>query len=99
MNNTIHLNSIVKWADDLVSCDMEGETALMSVENGKYYSLDPVGSRIWAFIEKARPVSAICSVLLEEFEVEPSQCRSDVLAFLNELAQDNLIKVVDESTA
>ena len=99
MNPTIRLNSTVKWADDLVSCDLDGETALMSVENGKYYGLDPIGSRIWALLEQARPVSAICSLLLEEFEVEPSQCEHDVLAFLNELAQDNLIKVGDESTA
>ena len=99
MDPTIRLNSTVKWTDDLVSCDLDGETALMSVENGKYYAMDPMGSRIWALLEQARPVSAICSLLLEEFEVEPSQCEHDVLAFLNELAQDNLIKVVDESTA
>jgi len=94
MDPTIRLNSTVKWTDDLVSCDLDGETALMSVENGKYYAMDPMGSRIWALLEQARPVSAICSLLLEEFEVEPSQCEHDVLAFLNELAQDNLIKVV-----
>ena len=99
MNPTIRLNSTVKWADDLVSCDLDGETALMSVENGKYYAMDPVGSRIWALLEQARPVSAICSLLLEGFEVEPSQCEHDVLALLNELARNNLIKVVDESTA
>lgn len=99
MNPSIHLNSTVKWADDLVSCDLDGETALMSVENGKYYAMDPVGSRIWALLEQPRPVAAMCAFLLEEFEVEPSQCQHDVLAFLNELAQDNLIKVVDEPAA
>jgi hypothetical protein len=99
MNLTIRLNSTVKWADDLVSCDLDGETALMSVENGKYYALDPIGSRIWALLEQAWPVSDLCALLLEEFEVEPSQCEHDVLSFLNGLAQDNLIKVVDEPTA
>ncbi len=99
MNPTIRLSCTVKLADDLVSCDLDGETALMSVENGKYYALDPIGSRIWTLLEKARPVSELCTLLLEEFEVEPSQCEYDVLAFLTELAQDNLIKVLDESTA
>jgi hypothetical protein len=99
MHSTISLNSTVKRADDLVSCDLEGETALMSVETGKYYAMDPVGSRIWSLLEQARPVSAICSLLLEDFEVEPYQCEHDVLAFLNGLAQDNLIKVVDEPIA
>jgi hypothetical protein len=97
--NAVVLHSIIKRGEDLVSCDLEGETALMSVENGKYYGMDPVGSRIWALLEQARPVSAICYLLLEEFEVEPSQLEHDVLAFLNQLAQENLIKVVGESTA
>ncbi len=99
MTPTISLNSNVKRADNLVSCDLDGETALMSVENGKYYAMDPVGGRIWALLEQARPVSAMCSLLLEEFEVEPSQCEHDVLAFLNQLVQDNLVEVADDSTA
>ena len=98
MNPTIRLTSTVKQAEDLVSCDLDGETALTSVQNGKYYAMDPIGSRIWALLEQARPVSDLCTLLLEEFEVEPSQCQQDVLALLTKLAEDNLIKVVDEPT-
>ena len=98
MKLPISLNSIIARSDDPVSCDLDGETALMSVENGKYYGLDPIGSRIWGLLEQPRPVAAMCSILLEEFEVETSQCQHDVLAFLAELAEDNLIKVVAEST-
>lgn len=99
MNSHISLDTIVKRAGDLVSCDLDGDTALMSVENGKYYGLDPIASRIWVLLEEARPVAAMCGLLQEEFEVEPAQCEQDVLAFLNEMAQDNLIMVVDEPGA
>lgn len=95
----IGLHSVIKRAEDLVSCDLEGETALMSVEKGKYYGIDPIGSRIWALIEQARLVSDLCALLLEEFEVELSQCERDVLAFLSELAKDNLVIIVDEPAA
>jgi hypothetical protein len=98
MNNAIDLNSVIKRADDLVSCDLDGETALMSVENGKYYGLDPIGSRIWVLLEEARPVADLCGLLLQEFDVEPAQCQQDVLAFLTELAKDNLIMVTDGPT-
>ena len=99
MKSAIGLNSTISKTEDLVSCDLEGETALMSVENGKYYGLDPVGSRIWGLLERSRPVSDLCALLLEEFAVEPAQCETDVLAFLHDLAQDNLIKVIDAPTA
>lgn len=98
-NRLIGLQSIIKQADNLVSCELDGETALMSVESGNYYGLDPVGSRIWALIEQDRLVSELCALLLEEFEVEPSPCEHYVLTFLNELAQNNLVTVVDESAA
>jgi hypothetical protein len=99
MKPAIGLNSTIKRADDLVSCDLEEETALMSVDQGQYYGLDPIGSRIWALLEQARRVSDLCALLLEEFEVEPSQCEHDVLAFLHDLAQDHLIMVMDEPPA
>ena len=99
MKPAIGLNSTVKRADNLVSCNLDGETALLSVDQGKYYGLDPIGSRIWALLEQARTVTELCALMLAEFAVEPAQCQQDVLAFLHDLAQDNLIKVVDEPPA
>ena len=75
------------------------EIHYMNVANGSYYGLDPVGSRIWALIAEGRLVSELCALLLEEFEVEPGQCEHHVLTFLNKLAQNNLVTVVDESAA
>ena len=95
-NRLIGLDSIIKQADNLVSCELDGETGLMNLVNGYYYGLDPVGSRIWALIKEDRLVSELCALLLEEFEVEPGQCEYYVLTFLNELAQNNLVTVVNE---
>jgi hypothetical protein len=97
--NAIGLHSRLTRAADLVSADLDGEIALMSVAAGKYYGLEPVGSRIWALLETSRSVSEICTVLVAEFEVEREQCEREVLAFLNLMAQANLIKVVNEPTA
>jgi hypothetical protein len=95
---TIKLQSRIVRADDLVSADLEGETALMSATAGKYYSLEPVGSRIWALLETPHLVAEICSVLLAEFEVDRERCEQELTTFLNDLAKENLIKVVDEPT-
>jgi len=99
VENAINLKSMIQRKDDLVSCDLDGETMLMSVKTGKYYGIDPMGSRIWALLETTRSVFEICTVLLAEFDVERQLCERDSLAFLNKLSQENLIKVVDESAA
>jgi hypothetical protein len=96
MTHRIGLNTIIQQADNLVSCVLDGETALMNVASGYYYGLDPVGSRIWALIEQKRLVSQLCTFIVEEFEVEPPQCEHHLLTFLNELAKNNLVKVIDE---
>lgn len=56
VNNEINLNSVVAQSEDQVSTELDGETVLMSIEQGNYYGMDKVLSRIWALIEKPIPV-------------------------------------------
>ena len=93
--NPIGLETVVVRSEELVSSDLDGETVLMSVQNGKYYGMDAIGSRIWVLIAQPILVSELCDTLLEEFDVVREQCEQDVLAFLNQLAKDNLAKVID----
>jgi len=91
--NHIKLDTVVKRSQGLVSNDMDGETVLLSVESGRYYGMDAVGTRIWDLIEQPRVVAALCDVLQEEFDVEREQCRRDVLSYLDELRAERLIEV------
>ncbi len=93
--NVFASDSMVTRNEGLVSADMDGETVMMSIENGKYFGMDSIGSRIWEIIEQPRSVSQLCAILLEEFDVEPDQCERDVTEFLEELIKEKLIKVTE----
>jgi hypothetical protein len=93
--NTMGPDTVVVQVEELVSTNLDGETVMMSVENGKYYGMDKIGSRIWAIMDQPRSVSNICDILLGEFDVGREQCELDVLHFLNKLAEDTLLRVVD----
>ncbi|MBW1829607.1 MAG: PqqD family protein, partial [Deltaproteobacteria bacterium] len=67
--NLINLESVVVQVVDLVSSSLDEETVMMSVNSGKYYGLDEIGSRIWELIKQPRSVSDLCDILLGEFEV------------------------------
>jgi hypothetical protein len=95
--NPIGLDTVVAQIEELVSSDLDGETVMMSVKNGKYYGMDAIGSRIWALIKQPRSVSELCDILLTEFNVDRERCEKDVLIFLNKLAEDNLIRIVHAS--
>ena len=96
--NPIRPDAVVAQIEELVSSDLDGETVMMSVKNGKYYGMDAIGSRIWTLIKQPRSVSELCDILLREFNVDRERCEKDVLIFLNKLAEDNLIRIVHASS-
>src|SRR6266852_9135515 len=91
--------SIVVVSKEQVSCDLSGEAAILNLKNGVYYGLDPVGARIWNLIQKPVTVSAVREAIVEEFDVGPEQCESDLMALLEKLNREGLIEVKDETAA
>jgi hypothetical protein len=91
----ILLTTHIKASNDQVSCDLQGEAAILDLKNGIYYGLDPVGARIWELIQNSTQVSSVVSQLLDEYDVEATQCEQDTLALLGQLEERNLIEVVD----
>ena len=91
------LTSVVARSADQISAEVDGETLLMSIERGKYYGMDAVGSRIWALLEQPRSIGEICDALMASFEVEREHCQRDVIAFVRDLLEQNLATLADES--
>ena len=91
----VELNSIVKQSEELVASDMDGEVVMMSIEQGKYYGLDDIASAIWPLIEAPCTVALLCDKLREQFYVSATQCQEDVLAFLNDMAEKEIIEITD----
>lgn len=89
----IEMSSIVRQSGGQVSAEIDDEVVMMNVEQGNYYALDEVGSRIWALIEQPMEVSALCDRLIEEYEVERAACEIDVLKFLDELLEQGGVEV------
>ena len=87
------LESVVVASSGQVSCDLGGEAAILNLDTGIYYGLDPVGARIWSLIETPRSVAAIRDAILQEFDVESERCEKDIFALLEKLLAEGLITV------
>ena len=66
---------------------------LLHLDNGEYYKLDEVGSRVWELCDGTRTVTDAVSVICEEYEACAETVEADVLALVRELADE---KMVDE---
>ena len=98
MKNIIRGNSIITASKSQVSRDAAGKIAILNVKTGRYFGLDEVGALIWSLIQKPRTVNEIRDAILKEYNVNPDQCKRDIVALLTELASQGLIEVRNGNT-
>ena len=88
----LSLNSTVVAASGQISCDLSGEAVILSLPDGVYYGLDPVGARIWSLLQTPRRVRELLDTILAEYDVAPAECERDLLRILGELESRHLIE-------
>ena len=89
----IALTTIVKCNQEMLTSNIGDEIVMMSIENSAYYGLDPIGSKIWEMITEPIQVSDLCAQLMQRFEVSEQDCQRDVLNFLNQMRNEDLLTV------
>lgn len=89
----VDLASIVVRSSEQVSGDIDAQAVLLSIDTGKYYSMNEMGTRIWARIETPVQVDALVEELLAQFDVQRAVCEAEVLAFLARLQTERLLQV------
>ena len=87
---------MVVVSQDQVSCDLSGESAILNLKAGVYYGLNEVGTKVWKLIQEPKRVSELWDAILEEYEVEPRRCETDIMALLQDLLDNGLIEVRHE---
>ena len=90
----ITLDTIVAQSETLVSANIDEEVVMLHIENNAYYNADPIGTDIWHRLAQATTVQALCTALVQAYEVDVETCQADVLAFLNEAYKEGIIHIV-----
>jgi hypothetical protein len=73
---------------------VDGETVMFSPEQGAYFGLDPIGTRVWELLEEPRTIDDMCAILRHEYDVEAETCRTDVVALVEQLREAKLVSEV-----
>ncbi|HEV2845392.1 MAG TPA: PqqD family protein [Thermoanaerobaculia bacterium] len=88
--------SRLRRRDRVLTQGAAGTLVLLDLDGGQYYALDEVSARVWDLCDGERGVGAIVSAVGDEFDAPEETIREDVLAFLQEMIDENLL-VVQES--
>lgn len=86
-------DSIVVAAEAQVSCEIEDEAALLNVDTGVYYGLDPMGAYIWRLLATPILVRTLQEQIAREFDADVDVVEKDVTDFLNEMLSAGLVEL------
>ncbi len=78
-------------SDHAIESAVGDETVLLHVENGAYYGLDPVGTRIWALLKDGLAPLAIRDALVAEYGVAAAVIEADLRKFLTDLHDQSIV--------
>jgi hypothetical protein len=77
--------------DSVVFRELDQEAVLLDLQNGVYFGLDAVGTRVWTLLIEHGTPEQVCARMIEEYDVSPQVLRDDVLRLVEELADKGLV--------
>lgn len=92
MSDEMHI--LYQRKSGLVATEIDGETVMMSVEQGTYFGLDAIAGEIWKMLERPTSIAELCGQLLEEFDVTEEACYCDVRDLIDNLLANQLVELV-----
>lgn len=71
---------------------IEGAAVLVAPERHLYFAINRIGARIWDLLAKPQTMESLVDTLVGDFAVDEARCRAEAGAFLQQLAERNLIQ-------
>jgi Coenzyme PQQ synthesis protein D (PqqD) len=93
------LDSVVYRTEGQISTPLGPDLVILNSRTSNYVGFDEIGRRLWELLAVPGSVGGLCRKLSQEYQGDPREITSDILAFLNELIGERLIEVHDPSDA
>lgn len=88
----IDLNVRLQRSPNLVAAEMDGDLVMMSVDQGHYYAVGGVGPRLWELLDKPTNIEALAQALCAEYRVDLDTCRRDLVKFVQNLIDNDIVR-------
>ena len=86
-------NMRVSRLDDVLETDIDNETVMMDIDQGRYFGLNRSATRIWEVLAEPVVIEDLVELLAAEFDVSREQCERDVMTFLEGLRARGLLSI------
>jgi coenzyme PQQ biosynthesis protein PqqD len=83
--------SCPKRGEQVIAQKAASDLLLFNMNDGNYYSLNEIGSRIWELCDGNRSVSQLVEALAAEYDASSEVLENDVVELLESLQSGKLI--------
>ncbi|MBN2406164.1 MAG: PqqD family protein [Elusimicrobia bacterium] len=77
---------------DVTWREVDGEAVLLNLENDYYYSMNEIGTKIWAMLNKGKTQKQIIAAIMEEFDADKKQVELDIKQFIKDMKKEDIIR-------
>jgi len=85
--------TVISRSPSVLAAEVGGEIVMMSIEQGRYFGLDDVGSDIWKRIEPPCSFAALIDGLAADYEADRATIVADVQALLGRMAEQDVVRL------
>ncbi len=89
----INLDTQISIPETVYTQEVGAETILLDTQGGRYFSLDPVGTRMWQLIREHDALRSVYETVLAEYDVAPERLETDLLALVTKMIEKGLARV------
>jgi hypothetical protein len=89
----MNLNNVVSRSENFVFNEIEGDLVMMNIESGAYVGLNETGKSIWNLLDTPLPIAEIVKHLVNEYQIEESQCEKEVLVFVEKMLKSDILNL------
>jgi Coenzyme PQQ synthesis protein D (PqqD) len=88
-------STVLRRSSRQVSCDLDGEAAILNLDRSVYFGLKGVAAHVWAALETPQPVADLNRMVCKEFDVDADRCAVDLMKFLAALQEAGLVETIE----
>ena len=88
-------STVFRRSSRQVSCDLNGEAAILHLDQSVYFGLKGVGAHVWLALETPQSLAELNRLVCKEFEVDAVRAEAALVKFLSELQAAGLVEGVE----
>jgi hypothetical protein len=78
--------------EEIAASIIDGETIIVNLSNGNYFSTDGTGTEIWSMIEQRRSVAEMHAIFSQRNGADGQRVSDDLGALLEKMLNENIIE-------